>query len=171
MPAFKSLAVAALVACASFGFSPGVAAAQGNSGGRAGGPKATPPTHTAAPSTPPGQAKQPPAGAQAHNGAAKPAPAPLVIKPALSTRIQPLLPVGMTVDAASAGFKNTGQFVAAVHVAKNLDLPFTALKTEMVGHDRSVGDAIHTLKPGVDAKAEATKAEAQAKADTNTSTR
>jgi hypothetical protein len=71
----------------------------------------------------------------------------------------------MPVGAAAAGFSNLGQFVAAVHVSHNLDIPFTALKTEMVTHEKSLGQAILTLKPGVNSGAEATRAETAAKAD------
>jgi hypothetical protein len=45
----------------------------------------------------------------------------------------PNLPVGTTIQDVSAGFKNWGQFVAAVHVSNNLGLDFTQLKTAMTG--------------------------------------
>lgn len=169
MLSFKSQSVAALAAAALFMISTAAMGAQGNSGGRANGPKPSAPVQSGKPATPPGQAKQP-AGAPAQHGTPKPA-TPLTIKPGLGAKIQPLLPPGMTVDVASAGFKNVGQFVAAAHVAKNLDLPFASLKTEMVDNGHSLGDAIHTLKPDADAKAEATRAEVQAKADISVSTR
>ena len=49
----------------------------------------------------------------------------------LSTRIQPLIPTGMTLQAASAGFKNQGQFIAALHVSHNLNIPFDQLKAKL----------------------------------------
>ena len=86
--------------------------------------------------------------------------------PALVSRLTPLLPSGMTIDQAAQGFKNQGQFVAALHVSHNLNIPFAQLKAEMTGKDHdSLGQAIHALKPAVDAKAEAKKAENEAKAD------
>jgi hypothetical protein len=86
--------------------------------------------------------------------------------PALVSRLTPLLPSGMTIDQAAQGFKNQGQFIAALHVSHNLNIPFAQLKAEMTGKDHdSLGQAIHDLKPAVDAKAEAKKAEAEAKAD------
>jgi len=86
--------------------------------------------------------------------------------PQLASRLQALLPAGMTLDQAAAGFKNQGQFIAALHVAHNLDIPFTDLKTDMTGpnHD-SLGKAIHALKPTVDATAEAKKANSEADTD------
>src|SRR5262247_1882964 len=44
----------------------------------------------------------------------------LSANPGLVTRIQPLLPPGTTATAAASGFKNQGQFLAALHVSKNL---------------------------------------------------
>ncbi len=83
----------------------------------------------------------------------------------LSTRLQGLLPSGTDVQKASAGFKNLGQFVAAAHVSQNLDIPFDSLKTRMTGSDSmSLGQAIHELKPTVNADTEARKAERAAEA-------
>jgi hypothetical protein len=91
--------------------------------------------------------------------------------PALGLRLQPLLPAGMTLDAAARGFRTEGQFIAALHVSSNLGIPFDRLKAEITGtaHD-SLGQAIHNLNATVDARAEAQKAETQAKADVQAST-
>lgn len=86
--------------------------------------------------------------------------------PQLVARLQPLLPAGMTLDQAAQGFKNQGQFIAALHVSHNLNIPFTQLKAEMTGTDHdSLGQAIHKLMPTANAKAEARTADAAAKAD------
>ncbi len=71
----------------------------------------------------------------------------------LSSRLQPLLPPNTTLQAAAAGFKNQGQFIAALHVAHNLNIPFDQLKVDMTGtsHD-SLGQAIHTLRPDLESK-------------------
>lgn len=83
----------------------------------------------------------------------------------LSTRLQGLLPAGTDVKTASAGFKNLGQFVAAAHVSHNLDIPFDTLKAKMTGTDSmALGQAIHELKPAVDADSEARRAERAADA-------
>lgn len=86
--------------------------------------------------------------------------------PQLVSRLTPLLPSGMTLDQAAAGFKNQGQFIAALHVSKDLNIPFAQLKAEMTGTDHDkLGQAIHELKPTVDAKTAAKTGEQEAKAD------
>jgi hypothetical protein len=82
----------------------------------------------------------------------------------LAARLQGMLPPGTDLTQASAGFKNFGQFVAAVQVSKNLGIPFDQLKAKMTGDSSvSLGKAIQELRPEVDAKSEAKKAEQQAK--------
>ncbi|MBZ5543125.1 MAG: hypothetical protein LAO07_05535 [Acidobacteriia bacterium] len=84
----------------------------------------------------------------------------------LSSRLGKLLPEGTNVQEAAAGFKNLGQFVAAVHVSQNLGIPFDQLKTRMTGPDsESLGKAIKSLRPDVKFKAEAKKARKQARED------
>ena len=46
--------------------------------------------------------------------------------------IDPMTGRTMTLNKASLGFKNQGQFIAAVHVSQNLGIPFTELKSHMV---------------------------------------
>ena len=88
----------------------------------------------------------------------------------LAQQLQSLLPPGTDLQQAASGFKNLGQFVAAVHVAHNLGIPFDELKAKMLGPpSESLGKAIHDLKPDVPAKAEAKKAKKQAKDDVNES--
>ena len=79
----------------------------------------------------------------------------------LSSNLQRLLPAGTNVQDAARGFDHLGQFVAAVHVSHNLGIPFNQLKTEMT-NGSSLGAAIHKLKPNVDARQEAIKANEQA---------
>lgn len=82
----------------------------------------------------------------------------------LSSKIQSLLPAGTNLSKAASGFKNLGQFVAAVHVSHNLGIPFSSLKADMMSGD-SLGKAIHTLNPNVNAKEEAKRADKQSKRD------
>ena len=56
-----------------------------------------------------------------------------VKNPKLEARLLALLPAGTTVQDASQGFKNWGQFVAAAHVSNNLNIPFVDLKAKMTG--------------------------------------
>jgi hypothetical protein len=83
----------------------------------------------------------------------------------LVTRLQGLLPPGTDMVNASTGWKNQGQFVAAVHVSNNLGIPFADLKTRMVMQGQSLGEAIHQLRPGVDSEVEARRASEQARID------
>jgi len=86
--------------------------------------------------------------------------------PQLVARLTPLLPTGVTLDKAAEGFKNQGQFIAALHASHDLNIPFAQLKAEMTGKDHdSLGQAIHELKPTVDATAAAHKADGEADAD------
>ena len=90
----------------------------------------------------------------------------LSANPALSAKLSALLPPGTNLATASAGFKNLGQFVAAVHVSKNLGIPFDQLKTKMTGPPpMSLGKAITALAPTANAKSALKTAEKQAKAD------
>ena len=89
----------------------------------------------------------------------------LAAQPKLAAKLQALIP-GTPVDVAAQGFRNFGQFVAAVHVSNNLGIPFLDLKTRMTGPDaQSLGQAIHALRPSVNADAEANFAEQQARRD------
>jgi hypothetical protein len=84
----------------------------------------------------------------------------------LSSKLDSMLPNGMTSQQACSGFKNLGQCVAAIHVSNNLKISFDELKTKMTGDNaESLGKSIHDLKPDADAKAEASKATKQAKMD------
>lgn len=71
----------------------------------------------------------------------------------LSSRLQPLLPTGENLQTAAMGFKTQGQFIAALHVSHNLNIPFDQLKADMTGpkHD-SLGAAIHDLRPDLSSK-------------------
>jgi ABC-type hemin transport system substrate-binding protein len=84
--------------------------------------------------------------------------------PDLVTRLTPLLPSGMTLDQAAAGFKTQGQFIAALHVSKDLNIPFDKLKADMTGGD-SLGQAIKDLAPTANVKAAVGQAEKEARAD------
>ena len=89
--------------------------------------------------------------------------------PRLASKLQSLLPAGTNPDAAANGFKNMGQFVAAVHVSHNLNIPFDQLKAKMITDHKSLGGAIRELKPDMTKDAandEAQKAVTQAKEET-----
>ena len=76
------------------------------------------------------------------------------------------------------GFKNQGQFIAALHVSQNLGIPFTELKSHMVTvtpgvagqpatatQTGSLGQAIQASKTTANVTTEVERAEKQASAD------
>jgi hypothetical protein len=92
-------------------------------------------------------------------------------------RMESLLPQGMDLKTAESGFKNNGQFMAALHVSKNLGISFDQLKAKMTGVSTdatgqttnstpmSLGKAIHELRPNLpetQANQEAQRAEKEA---------
>lgn len=76
---------------------------------------------------------------------------------------------GGNLQSACSGFRNLGQCVAALHVSKNLGIPFSDLKAKMTGSDSvSLGKAIRALgNANVNARHEAKKAHKQTNADLN----
>ena len=107
--------------------------------------------------------------------------------PGLQPKVNALLPTGMALNQASLGFKNQGQFIAALHVSRNLGIPFADLKTAMTGirpttmgttagattgssttpsqTTISLGQAIQKLRPSANAESAETTAEHQATVD------
>ncbi len=86
--------------------------------------------------------------------------------PQQAARIERMLPQGMTLATASNGFRNQGQFIAALHVSQNLNIPFTDLKQAMTGpNPMSLGQSIHKLRPSVDATTAESRARTQATTD------
>jgi hypothetical protein len=100
--------------------------------------------------------------------------------PKLAAKVASRLPADMTLAQASTGFRNQGQFLAAVNVSRNLGIDFVKLQTAMTGQTVTVdpkthqiitkptgdapvslGRAIQTLKPGVDADGAVQTAQAQ----------
>jgi hypothetical protein len=108
---------------------------------------------------------------------------------AFATKIKNLLGPNTTeaqLQAAMMGFKNGGQFTAAMHVSKNLGIPFDELKAKMTGVSTnqagqtvttapmSLGKAIQQLKPTLtpdQANDAAKTAEKQASADIDKTTK
>jgi hypothetical protein len=80
----------------------------------------------------------------------------------LAQKLNGRLPAGTDLMAASAGFRNLGQFVAAVNVSNNLNIPFLELKARMVDQGMSLGQAIHDARPQVDSQFVVRRAEANA---------
>lgn len=92
----------------------------------------------------------------------------------LADKLSTRLPEGTDLMDAAKGFKNLGQFVAAVNVSNNLKLDFVDLKARMVEDGMSLGQAIQDVKKTANVDAEVTKAETEAdsmiKSTTSTTT-
>lgn len=65
----------------------------------------------------------------------------------LAGKIESRLPKGTNLMAAADGFRDLGQFVAAVNVANNLNVSFDELKTKIVTNKMSLGQAIQAVRP------------------------
>ncbi len=93
----------------------------------------------------------------------------------LASKLESLLGINGTVNGLSpmqqlqgdaTGFNNLGQFVAAVHVSHNLEIPFDQLRAKVVGPPaETLGKAIQFFKPEANSKAETRKARKQASND------
>ena len=87
----------------------------------------------------------------------------------LASKLETRLPKGTDLMTAAEGFRNLGQFVAAVNVSNNLGIDFVNLKTSMVDDGLSLGQSIQTWKPTANSTREAARAESQATVLINTS--
>lgn len=88
----------------------------------------------------------PRAGAQGQQG--KAIADNIAKNPQLEARLTAMLPSGMTLDRAADGFRNQGQFIAALEASRNQSIPFTDLKREMTGDSAlSLGQAVQKLRP------------------------
>ena len=68
------------------------------------------------------------------------------MNPQLRARLEAMLPSGMTLEEAAEGFRNQGQFIAALQQSKNHDISFADLKAEMTGDNAlSLGQAMRKL--------------------------
>jgi hypothetical protein len=94
-------------------------------------------------------------------------PQRIAANPGLAAKVQTLLaPTGMTLANAAAGFKNQGQFIAALHVSQNLNIPFAQLKADMTGPSHlSLGQSIHLLRPAANVNTSVKTAEHEADLD------
>ena len=80
----------------------------------------------------------------------------------LADKLAGRLPKNTDLMLAAEGFRNLGQFVAAVNVSNNLGLSFTELKTRMVDDGMSLGQAIQDVKKITNVETEVRRAETEA---------
>ncbi len=83
--------------------------------------------------------------------------------------MESLLPPGTSLQAAADGFKDESQFVAALHVCRNLNIPFNELKADLRrSRYTSLSKALRDLRPELRARGidhQVKKAERQAQSD------
>ena len=147
------------------------------------------PTSTSATTTSSGKTSTPTSTPSTPTPTMNPIAAKIQANSGLYSKVSTMLPINpktgttMTLNDASAGFKNQGQFVAALHVSQNLGISFLDLKNAMITKQTtasgttmtqtgSLGQAIQTVKHTSSATAttQATKAEQEADNDLKTST-
>jgi len=104
-----------------------------------------------------------------HSGPHTPPPSTVATKiqshPKLAAKVTAMLPPGMTMTQAALGFRNQGQFIAALHASQRTGIPFADLKRAMVVQHESLGQAIHSLRPATSGSREAEHAEHEADHD------
>ena len=104
-----------------------------------------------------------------HSAPHTPPSSPVAMKiqshPKLAAKVTAMLPPGMTLDQAARGFKNQGQFIAALHASQRTGIPFADLRRAMVVQHESLGQAIHSLRPSANGSREAEHAEHEADHD------
>jgi hypothetical protein len=84
--------------------------------------------------------------------------------PVLAARLRPLIPAGMTLLDAAIGFATEAQFIAALYVSRNLEIPFPTLKAAATSAEHeTLGKAVRALRP--DERYAVRAAERQALAD------
>ena len=84
-----------------------------------------------------------------------------------------MLPPNMTIEEASAGFHNQGQFIAALNASKNQQIDFVQLKEAMTVDGLSLGQAakqVRNAPPEAPAPAPATTTGATTGTGTSTTT-
>jgi hypothetical protein len=75
----------------------------------------------------------------------------------LTARAQTLLPAGTNVQTAAAGFEDARQLLLVEHIAHDLNISFTQLKTDVTGaNPMSLRQAIGTLRPDLNSATIAT---------------
>jgi len=79
-------------------------------------------------------------------------------------RLAAMMPAGMTAESACMGFKSLNGCSAALHVSRNLNIPFADVRDRMAS-GQSLAIAVHALQPSADLPKEVRRAEDQARED------
>ena len=68
------------------------------------------------------------------------------LNPNLRARLEAMLPSGMSLEEAAEGFRNQGQFIAALQQSQNHDISFADLKAEMTAAARRQSDPVAAVE-------------------------
>ena len=85
--------------------------------------------------------------------------------PELRDRAKKVLSPGAKLELAAEDFSNAEQFMTVAHAAHNTKVPFVVLKHRVLNEGRTLTDAIHELKPELNAQAEVARAREAAQED------
>ena len=85
--------------------------------------------------------------------------------PQLVKRLEPFLNDGAPVDVVVEEFQTAEDFAATVHASRNIRVPFTLLKRQVVDEGKTLAAAIQVVKPTANASLEADLARSEARAD------
>jgi hypothetical protein len=66
--------------------------------------------------------------------------------PSQKARVEAMLPQGMTLEQATAGFRNQGQFLAALNASRNQGVNFADLQKAITVDGLSLGQAVKKLR-------------------------
>jgi hypothetical protein len=79
--------------------------------------------------------------------------------------LRPFLNGGVASDDVPVGFQSAEDLVATLHAARNIRVPFTVLKYQVVEERKPLAAAIQAVKPTANASLEADLARSEARAD------
>ncbi len=88
-----------------------------------------------------------------------------VWEPELRDRVKSVLSPGTKIELAAEDFETPEQFVTVAHAARNTSVPFVLLKHRVLSEGKTLAEAIHELKPELNAKAEVERAREAARSD------
>jgi hypothetical protein len=95
-----------------------------------------------------------------HRAEAAPLATPQVVK-----RLEPFLNDVPPVELVVEEFQTAEDFAATVHASRNIRVPFTLLKRQVVDEGKTLAAAIRVVKPTANASLEADLARSEARAD------
>lgn len=122
-------------------------------------------TERAAPRARSSSSRAPEAVATKKSSPTAPTLAVSVWQPELRDRAKAVLNPGARLDIAAEDFHSSEQFMTVAHAARNTTVPFMVLKDRVLNRGQSLAEAIHELKPELDAKTEVQRARAAARSD------